>query len=74
MAGTLPVTCVYAGLHAIEYLYLTFKVIGKRRSGKVPHGDGGDKVLARRIRVRQSAARCVGPHASPVNDDMSLDI
>ncbi len=55
MGGTLPVTCLYAGLHAVEYLYLTSQVIRKRRSGKVAHGDGGDKTLARRIRVSCTA-------------------
>jgi uncharacterized membrane protein YecN with MAPEG domain len=38
------------------FVMLTFRVIGGRRSGKVSLGDGGDKVLERRIRGQGNAA------------------
>jgi uncharacterized membrane protein YecN with MAPEG domain len=51
MAAPLPIASLYVSLLASVFLYLTFAVIGLRRSGKVPSGDGGNKALARRIRV-----------------------
>ncbi|WP_371372452.1 MAPEG family protein [Thalassotalea aquiviva] len=45
------VTGFYAGIIAILHLGLSFRVIGLRRSLKIGIGDGGNKTLAKAIRV-----------------------
>ena len=47
----LKVIPLYAGLLGLFYIYLSFKVIGLRRSTKVGVGDGGDSTLGKAIRV-----------------------
>lgn len=46
-----PITAFYASLLALCYIYLSFAVIGARRSGKIGIGDGGNAALSRAIRV-----------------------
>ena len=50
------VTSVYAGLIALLYLYLSLRVIMARFDARVSYGDGGDKVLFKRIRVHSNFA------------------
>jgi uncharacterized protein len=47
----MPITALYAALLTPVLLFLTFRVIGARRSGKVEIGDGNDRELLRRMRV-----------------------
>ncbi len=48
----MPITALYAGLLALLCIVLSLRVIGARRSARVALGDGGDKMLQRRIRVQ----------------------
>jgi len=48
----MPITALYAGLLALLGIVLSLRVIGARRDARVALGDGGDKVLQRRIRVQ----------------------
>ncbi len=50
MAGLRP-AAVYAALIVLMGVYLAFRVIGQRRSKLIGMGDGGDKSVARHIRV-----------------------
>lgn len=45
------ITLLFASLHVLLMLYLAYRVVGHRRSLKIGIGDGGDKLLARKIRV-----------------------
>jgi len=47
---------VYAALLALLFVALSLRVIGARRSGKVPIGAGGDAGLERRMRVHANFA------------------
>ena len=47
----ITITALYASLLALVFIYLSFKVIGLRRSLKVGVGDGGEKLLTKAIRV-----------------------
>ncbi len=47
----MPITALYAGLLAPLLVVLAFRVIAYRRGATIPVGDGGDKVLLRRMRV-----------------------
>lgn len=47
----LPVIAFYASLLALCYLYLSFLVIGVRRSAKISLGDGGNEDLRRLTRA-----------------------
>ncbi len=47
----MPITAIYAGLLTLLLLYLSVRVIGVRRAGKVEIGDGDNHQLLRRIRV-----------------------
>lgn len=51
-----PVTAVYAGLLALWFIFLSFRVVQTRRSARVGIGSGGDSELARRVRVHGNAA------------------
>ena len=55
----MPITALYAGLLVPLFIWLSFRVIGVRRSQRVPVGDGGDKSLARRMRVHANFAEYV---------------
>jgi hypothetical protein len=75
MAVALPITSLWAAQLSIVFLYLTFSVIGRRRSGRVPSGDGGDKLLARRIRVsgcRLELSRMGCRRAAPPRWDVTM--
>jgi len=52
----LTTTPLYLALGGAILLVLTFAVIARRRQAKIGIGDGGDKVLQRRIRVQGNAA------------------
>lgn len=50
------ITPIYAGLLALLFVALSFRVIGYRRQAKVALGDGGDALLTRRLRVHGNFA------------------
>jgi uncharacterized membrane protein YecN with MAPEG domain len=50
------VSPLYAGLLALLFLYLSWQVIALRRHHKVSVGDGGEKAVAKAMRVQ---ANCV---------------
>ena len=45
------VTPIYAGLLALLYVFLSFRVIRMRRGARINLGDGGDAEMQRRMRV-----------------------
>lgn len=47
----LTATPLYAGLLALLYLLLSYRVIRQRVAARVAYGDGGDRELSLRIRV-----------------------
>ncbi|MGB0409998.1 MAG: MAPEG family protein [Pikeienuella sp.] len=49
-------TAFYAGLLALIYLWLTARVIRKRRGDLISHGDGDDAAFAKVIRGQANAA------------------
>ena len=53
----LPITSLYAGLCGVLYLVLTVAVVLMRRELKIPYGDGGQRLLKKRISVRRSFSR-----------------
>lgn len=53
------VTPLYAGLLALLFLLLSFRVIGRRRDANVSLGDGGDAQLQRRARGHGNFAEYV---------------
>lgn len=55
----MPITAAFAGLLALLFVALSFRVIGARRGARVTIGDGGDKTLARRARVHGNFAEYV---------------
>lgn len=52
----LTATPLYAGLLGLLFLFLSFRVVGIRRSEKISLGDGGNAVLQKRIRVQGNCA------------------
>lgn len=50
------ITALYIGLNALLLFFLTFYVIMRRRAIQQSLGDGGDKLLMRRIRAHGNAA------------------
>jgi uncharacterized membrane protein YecN with MAPEG domain len=52
----MTVTPIYAGLLALLYLYLTFRVIGVRRGRRVEMSDAGDPLLQRYVRAHGNFA------------------
>lgn len=59
MAYHVPVAAPYAALLALLFLALSVRVIGRRRSGKVAIGTGGDRGLERAARVHANFAEYV---------------
>jgi uncharacterized protein len=55
----MPITALYAALLTPVLLFLTFRVIGYRRSNKVEIGDGNDRELLRRMRVHANFVETV---------------
>lgn len=45
------ITMLFVSLHILLMLVLAVRVVGHRRSLKIGIGDGGDKLLARKVRV-----------------------
>ncbi len=56
---SLTITPMYAGVLALMFVVLSFRVIGRRRSAKVRVGDGSDILLQRRLRVHGNFAEYV---------------
>jgi uncharacterized membrane protein YecN with MAPEG domain len=52
----LTATPLYAGLIALLFLWLSFRVVGRRRSQQVSLGDGGDEILLQRVRAQANCA------------------
>jgi hypothetical protein len=52
----MTVTPLYAGLLALLYLFLTFRVIRFRRGQRVDMGDGGHALLQRYVRAHANFA------------------
>ena len=50
------VTALYAGLIALLYLFLSYNVVLARRSQRVSVGDGGDKLVRKRMRNHANCA------------------
>ena len=55
----MSITPLYAALLALFFMFLSFRVIGFRRSAKIALGDGGDSVLLRRQRAHGNFAEYV---------------
>lgn len=51
-----PITALYAGLLALWFLFLSYRVVVRRRSARVGIGMGEDRELAKRVRVHGNAA------------------
>lgn len=56
---TLSIVPVYAGVLALFYVFLSFRVIGSRRSERVSLGDGGNASVQSRVRVHANFAEYV---------------
>jgi hypothetical protein len=52
-------TPLYAAVLALLFVALSSRVIGMRRAGNVMFGDGGDRMLLRRLRVQANFAEYV---------------
>ncbi|MEL6509762.1 MAG: MAPEG family protein [Pseudomonadota bacterium] len=52
----LGITALYAGLIALLFMVLSFRVIGYRRSNQIGLGDAGDKSLLKRMRAQANCA------------------
>jgi uncharacterized membrane protein YecN with MAPEG domain len=50
------ITPVYAALTALLFVALGFRVIGARREARIGLGDGGNRILLRRIRAHGNFA------------------
>ncbi len=55
----MTVTPFYAGLATLFFVFLSFRVIGMRRAAHVALGDGGDRLLMRRLRAHGNFAEYV---------------
>ena len=55
----MTITPIYAGLLAIVYFLLSWRIISMRGPGGPSFGDGGDPVLLRRIRAHGNFAEYV---------------
>ncbi|PNG25248.1 MAPEG family protein [Methylocella silvestris] len=51
-----PVTSFYAGLLALLFIYLSYRVIARRYAARVSIGAGGDPALERAARVQANCA------------------
>lgn len=58
-SALLPVTSLYAGLFALFFSLLSFRVIRLRIKHRQPHGDGGIDELTRAVRVHGHFAEYV---------------
>ena len=52
----LTVTPIYAGVLAVFFVFLSLRVAGSRRAGRIAVGDGDDRVMLRKIRVHGNCA------------------
>ena len=53
---SLTITPIYAGLIGLLFVYLSARVILRRRAAGISIGDGADKDLSKRIRVQANCA------------------
>lgn len=51
-----PITALYAALLALWFIFLSLRVVMYRRSARIGIGTGGDREMARRVRVHGNAA------------------
>ena len=56
---SLTITPLYAGIMALMLVVLSVRVVNIRRSLRVPIGDGGSRLLLRRIRAQANFAEYV---------------
>lgn len=54
-----PVTAIYAGLLALWFIFLSYRVVMLRRGARIGIGTGEDRELAKRVRVHGNAAEYV---------------
>ena len=54
--SNMSITPLYAAVASLLFVFLSFRVIGVRRSSGVGLGDGGDRRLLRRLRVHGNFA------------------
>lgn len=52
----ISVTPVYAGLIALLFLFLSFRVVAARRTTRTSVGDGGNELMLKRMRVQANCA------------------
>ena len=52
----MSITPVYAALATLLFVYLSFRVIGMRKSEKISLGDGANKEMGKRIRIHANFA------------------
>lgn len=52
----MSISPIYAGLIALLFLYLSFRVVGGRRAHKISIGDGENKDMVKRMRVQANCA------------------
>ncbi len=52
----MTITPVYAALATLLFVFLSFRVIGMRRSDRISLGDGDNKQMGKRIRVHGNFA------------------
>ncbi len=55
----MAITSIYAALLGVVFVALSIRVAGTRREAQIAIGDGGDKVLERRIRAHANFAEYV---------------
>lgn len=59
--SALQVASVYIAVNILLLVWLAFRVVGHRFSGKISMGDGGSEDLARAIRVHGNATEYIPP-------------
>lgn len=59
MTATLPVSAIYVVMATVLIVVLLLRVAMLRNAGKIGIGDGGDKTLAKAIRVHANAVETV---------------
>ncbi len=55
----LEIAALYAGVNILILLFLSFRVVGARRSHQVVLGDGGNEAVQRAVRAHGNAAEYI---------------
>ncbi len=55
----MTITPLYAAVLTVVFIYLSVRVIGRRREARIGLGDGGDRDMLRRIRAHGNFAEYV---------------